>query len=506
MLPLFLTLLMTTGLECSFPFETWRSDRDTTIITFVDCLNAGPLGSCPQAEAGANQNVGPGTVVLSGAGSVGVGKEMPTYSWLQVDNGAPMVSIQNADQETASFVASELGSYVFELTVTSGCRTATDQTVISVEDLVVFPQEVELTFLVDVDTTVVEVVNANDDRLFIVGKDGLIRIWQDGQLLSTPFLDISNVVVDSGEQGLLGLAFDPDYATNGFFYVNYVGRDLDGSGQSRVTRIAAFEVSADPNVADAASGNVLLSIDQPASNHNGGQIIFGPDGFLYIGLGDGGGANDTFGHGQNTTTLLATILRIEVNGPDTPYQIPASNPFASGMPGFREEIWAYGLRNPWRMSFDSLTGELYIADVGQNAWEELNVQPAGSNGGENYGWPLKEGTNCFEPSSNCDPGGLTDPIFEYSHSLGCSVTGGYVYRGQSFPGLGGFYIMTDYCTANFWLLKRDGQNVWQSDIIPFALDGSPFNGNVSGFGQDNLGELYICTQGGEVYQITGVVP
>lgn len=507
MFVLWLSIVAFWGTDCSLPFEEWRQN-DSDVRTFIACLNDGDLGICPTAEAGLGQEVGVGNVVtLSASGSVGVGGGTPTFNWAQLDNGAPTVLLQNADSVTATFVASEIGNYQFEVTMVSGCRTATDQVSITViSDEVTFPQEVQLTEIANANTTVVEVVNAGDDRLFIVTKNGQVRIYDNGQILPTPFLDLSGVVATVSEQGLLGLAFDPDYATNGYLYAHYVGRDLNGNGDSRVTRIAAFEVSADPNVADFNSGNILLSIDQPAVNHNGGQIVFGPDGMLYLSLGDGGGQADQFGNGQNTDTLLATILRLGVDGPRNPYSIPSDNPFAQGPTGFLPEIWAYGLRNPWRISFDAVTGDLYIADVGQSAWEEVNVQAAGSSGGQNYGWPFKEGTNCFNPATNCDPGGLTDPVFEYSHSFGCSVTGGYVYRGQALPALDGFYIVTDFCESNYWLLKRDGQGIWQSQIVPFTVDGFAFDGNVTGFGQGSDRELYICTSAGQIFQITGVTP
>lgn len=504
-----LSLLAFKGDTCSFEFETWRQPgTGINVVTFVACLNAGPLDLCPVADAGSNQVVGLGSMVsLDGTLSMGVGMEEPSYQWRQVDNGAPSVSLENAASSNASFLAEQVGTYVFELFIADACRSAIDQTVVTVEDVVAFPQEVQLALIANVGSLVVEAVSAGDDRLFIVQKSGVVRIFQDGVVLPTPFMDISDVVRDSGEQGLLGLAFDPDYATNGFLYVNYVGNDLDGSGSSSSTRIAAFEVSADPNVVDVDSGNVLLTVAQPASNHNGGQVVFGPDGMLYISLGDGGGANDQFGHGQNTESLLATLLRLEVSGPDQPYAIPADNPFAGNVPGFLPEIWAYGLRNPWRVSFDSVTGELYIADVGQNSFEEVNVQPADSSGGENYGWPIKEGFDCFTAQTElCEDPSLTDPVFDYGRSLGQSITGGYVYRGSNFPALQGFYIVADFSTSNFWLLKRDGAAVWQSNLTDFTVDGFPFSPNITGFGQDSQGEVYVCTANGQIYEIVNVVP
>jgi glucose/arabinose dehydrogenase len=328
-------------------------------------------------------------------------------------------------------------------------------------------------------------------RLFVVEQAGQIKIITDGKSPAMLFLDITALVDSSAnERGLLSIAFHPDYKSNGFFFVNYT-RQPDGA-----TVIARYHVSNDPNVADPDSAVVILTIPQPEVNHNGGLVKFGPDGYLYIGMGDGGGGGDrhgTIGNGQDLTTLLGKILRIDVNG--SPYAIPASNPFR-GKADARPEIWAYGLRNPWRWSFDRRTGDLYIADVGQNVYEEIDFQPASSSGGENYGWRLMEGKHCFNPSSGCEQAGLTMPVAEYSHSDGCSVTGGYVYRGVQYPWLDGLYFFADYCSGKLWTLSRDPSGAWEK-VERAQVDSQP-----SSFGEDQAGELYLVGHGdGTIYRL-----
>ncbi|MEM9293796.1 MAG: PQQ-dependent sugar dehydrogenase [Acidobacteriota bacterium] len=328
----------------------------------------------------------------------------------------------------------------------------------------------------------------NSDRLFVVEKAGIIRIIDGGTVLPTPFLNISGLVSTTSERGLLGLAFHPDYATNGLFFVHY-------SNNSGATTIARYSVSSgNPDVADSASAAILLTVSQPASNHNGGGIAFGPDGYLYIALGDGGGQNDQFGHGQNLTTLLASVLRIDVDS-GSPYSIPADNPFVGAGGSTQEEIWAYGLRNPWRISFDRETGDLFIGDVGQTRLEEVNFQPAASTGGENYGWNTMEGTLCFSPSSGCDTTGLTLPILEYTHTFGCSITGGYRYRGTAIPALVGTYLYADYCQGTIWGGVQNDDGTWLTRVMLGAF------GNVSSFGEDEDGEIYVVEIGGAVSRI-----
>lgn len=324
--------------------------------------------------------------------------------------------------------------------------------------------------------------HAFDERLFVIEQVGRIRIIENNELLPTPFLDIRDRVgsVDS-EQGLLGLAFHPDYATpgaqyEGYFFVNYT----DYSGNTRVSRFSVSEN--DPSRADPASEINYLVVNQPYANHNGGSLAFGPDGYLYIGLGDGGSQNDPQRNGQNTSVLLGKILRLDVDSIDGKYAIPIDNPFVNN-PGARPEIWAFGLRNPWRISFDRATGDLFIADVGQNTYEEVNFQPSESHGGENYGWPIMEGNHCLS-GDNCDRSGLTLPVFEYDHSQGCSISGGYIYRGQSYPSMVGNYFVSDYCSGTIWRLFHDGSR-WVSDPL---LDSDLI---IASFGEDVHGELYV---------------
>jgi hypothetical protein len=326
-------------------------------------------------------------------------------------------------------------------------------------------------------------------RVFIVEQPGSIRILRNGNVLPTAFLNIEGAVGCCGERGLLSMAFHPQYATNGNFFVYFT----NNGGSTRVVR---YRVSGDPDVADAASADTILAVSQPYSNHNGGLLAFGPNGYLHVGLGDGGSGGDPDGNGQDSTTLLGSLLRIDVDG-DLPYEIPENNPLI-GVEDARPEIWAYGLRNPWRYSFDRLTGDLYIADVGQNAWEEINVQPAGSDGGENYGWNVMEGAHCFSPQQGCNQTGLVLPVYEYQHAQGnCSLTGGYVYRGAVLPNLHGTYFYADYCVGVLRSFRYENeavidQRVWSE----FGMLG-----NVTSFGEDAAGELYITTAGGTVYKI-----
>ena len=334
---------------------------------------------------------------------------------------------------------------------------------------------------------------AGDSRLFIVEKTGRIRVFKNGAVLATPFLDLHDQVSGGSEQGLLGLAFDPAYAQNGRFVVNYT--NLAGD-----TRINAFRASNDPDVADPGTESVILAIAQPFANHNGGQVLFGPDGYLYAGLGDGGNEGDPDGNGQSLATLLGKVLRIDLNG-GTPYAVPSDNPFAaSAGPAMRGEIWSWGLRNPWRFSFDRLTHDLYIADVGQDTHEEIDVAPAPAAGrGLNFGWNRMEGAHCYPPTvaDSCDRTGLTPPVLDYDHSQGCSVTGGYVYRGAAIPALQGTYFYADYCQG--WVRSfrfLDGRVTDQRDWR--ALRPS---GNITSFGEDAAGEVYVLTQQGGVFRI-----
>jgi glucose/arabinose dehydrogenase len=357
------------------------------------------------------------------------------------------------------------------------------------------------------------------ERVFVIEKQGRIRVLRDTDadgdldLLATAFLDIDAIVGGGGttndERGLLGLAFHPDYQSNGFFYVNYTDTVTPND-----TVVAKYQVSADPDVAIGTAVEQVIMIGQPDTNHNGGWMAFGPnDGYLYIAMGDGGGACDPGQRAQNLNELLGKMLRLDVNGDDFPgdaaknYAIPPDNPFV-GVAGL-DEIWAYGLRNPWRNAFDSATGDLYIADVGQGQREEINFQPASSSGGENYGWDCREGTQCSTVSgctvSGCvctDPG-FTDPFHEYTHAAGCSITGGEVYRGCAIPDLRGTYFFADYCTDTIWSLRYDGVAETEFTDRTAELDPPSFSIlSITSFGTDAAGEIYICDQdGGEVFKI-----
>lgn len=338
----------------------------------------------------------------------------------------------------------------------------------------------------------VDIANCGDDRLFIVERSGYIRILNtDGT--SSLFLDIDSKVKSSGsEQGLLGLAFDPNYAVNGYFYVNYTNNT--GTGNTTIARYSRNAVN--PNIADVASEVILLTVVQPFTNHNGGNLEFGPDGYLYIGMGDGGSGGDPGNRAQDITDqLLGKMLRIDVS--TVPYSIPSSNPYVA-ITG-DDEIWQYGLRNPWRFSFDRQTGDLWIGDVGQGAWEEVDFQPAGSAGGENWGWRCYEGNATYN-TTGCGPAANYDfPIYVYDHSFangGYAITGGYVYRGADYPGMQGYYIFCDYVTGNWWHTVSDGAGGWitTASDLDFA--------DVSTFGEGADGEIYCATlSGGDIYKV-----
>jgi glucose/arabinose dehydrogenase len=327
-------------------------------------------------------------------------------------------------------------------------------------------------------------------RIFIVEKTGAIRIVKNGSLLPAPFLDIGSQVSGGGEQGLLGLAFDPAYVTNGRFVVHYT----DAAGNTRVSTFTRS--SGDPDLADPGSEQIILTAEQPFPNHNGGQLLFGPDGNLYLGLGDGGAEGDPQGRGQDLTDLLGSILRLDIRT-TSPYAIPADNPFAGRLDA-RPEIWSYGLRNPWRFSFDRASGDLYIGDVGQSAWEEVDVSPASDGAGKatNFGWNIMEGKHCYAKAS-CDQTGLTLPVLEYGHGPGCSITGGYVYRGAAIPALQGYYFYGDYCGGWVRSFRYQGGEAVDEFQWPTLAPG----GLITSFGEDAAGELYITSADGRVFRI-----
>ena len=333
----------------------------------------------------------------------------------------------------------------------------------------------------------------NSNRIFVVEQEGIIYVFTNDASATGKkvFMDIRSKVDDAGnEEGLLGLAFHPDYETNGYFYVNYTATNPDR------TVISRFKVSSNTDQADATSETVLLTIAQPYSNHNGGQVSFGPDGFLYIATGDGGSGGDPHDNGQNRSTLLGKILRIDVNKQENgkEYGIPADNPFANNSNGYKEEIYAYGLRNPWRFSFDADNGRLWTGDVGQNAYEEIDVIVKGGN----YGWNTMEANHCFEPSSGCDRSGLKLPIHEYGRGSGISITGGFVYRGPTLTGLKGKYIYADYGSRKIWALDHSDMSK------PINTELFEANFNISSFGVDQNNELYICAFDGKIYKLEKV--
>jgi len=343
--------------------------------------------------------------------------------------------------------------------------------------------------------------NDGSGRIFVVSQEGVIKIFQGGAYLSTPFLDISSLVTFNDEQGLLSMEFHPDYVDNGWFYVYYVD-NLTTPGS---VTIARYTVSSDPNVADPSSAQIVLVVPNPFDDtHRGGRLEFGPDGYLYAGIGDSGGVGDPENRAQNTSSLFGKLLRLDVNGTGAvpcgqadpmPYAVPPTNPFV-GVAGACEEIWAYGFRNPWRFSFDRATDDLFIADVGEDSWEEIDLQPAGSTGGQNYGWRLMEADHCFDPPTNCDDGTLTHPIFEYAHIPAgrCAVIGGFRYRGTLVPDLVGMYVYGDLCSGEVFAATQSG-GTWSSVV----LKDTTFV--ISGFGEDEAGELYLTNLSGLVYRV-----
>lgn len=378
---------------------------------------------------------------------------------------------------TASFLLSNQSNHQFALTSTG-----------SLEVVVKFGN---LSFNRPVD---LQDARDGSSRLFAVEQEGRIYgiDYSSASNDTSLFLDISGKVIGpsegGSEEGLLGLAFHPNYSENGYFYVDYT---TDSPRRTVISRFSVDESNA--SLADPLSEVVILEVEQPYANHNGGQIAFGPDGLLYVAMGDGGSSGDPLGHAQNLSTLLGSILRIDVDStdPGLSYSIPSTNPFKGNILGFREEIYAYGLRNPWRFSFDSETGDLWVADVGQNAIEEIDiVVPAG-----NYGWAIKEGSSCYNPAIGCNSTGLIDPIHEYGHGVGRSITGGYVYRGAKIPSLIGMYIYADFVSGRIWALNyTDGEVIENLELFDTDL-------LISSFGVDAANELYILSFDGRIYAI-----
>lgn len=359
--------------------------------------------------------------------------------------------------------------------------------------------DLQLELISDAFGGITDIANAGDDRLFVVEKAGRIRILQaNGQINNTAFLDISGQVSTDGERGLLGLVFHPDYPNNGYFFINYTNKDGN-------TVLARYQVaSGDPALADPNSESILLTINQPYDNHNGGDLNFGPDGYLYISTGDGGSGGDPQDKAQDLTTLLGKILRIDVNsGPGSDpdyslgsgYTIPNDNPLIDGAGGTLDEIWALGLRNPWRFSFDRQSGDMWIGDVGQEQLEEINFEPAGSPGGLNYGWRCYEGSQTYNLTNCGAASSYTFPAYEYGHDVGCSVNGGYVYRGKDYPSLYGLYLYSDYCTGRIWSLKNENGEWVSEELLRNA------GGQFVTMGEDKRGELYFGSLNGSVYRV-----
>lgn len=345
----------------------------------------------------------------------------------------------------------------------------------------------------------VDIKHCGDNRIFVVQQGGAIRILsKSGTINSTPFITIDSVLSSGNEQGLLGLAFSPNYKQDGYFYVNYTFANGTTTGETRISRFSVNPT--DSNLASPNTEKVILSFTQPYTNHNGGNMMFGPDGYLYISSGDGGSGGDPQGYAQNKNTLLGKMLRIDVTGQST-YAIPPTNPFV-GQPNVKEEIWSYGLRNPWRCSFDRITGDMWIGDVGQLVWEEIDFEPAGDTGGRNYGWKCYEGNSVYSAGSCSTVAVHAAPVFVFGHTGGnCSVTGGYVYRGTQFSALFGRYIFTDYCSGQFWSTRK----LANGNLVTDTLQDF-FNNQFTAYGEDNLGEMYVAYRGsgsgGRIYKIT----
>jgi len=469
----------------------------TFLLLFTAC-GFGGTPSAPQAEdytpvvsqatevtTSAAATIAPATEVVPTATEV-VATEVATSAPLPTEPSAPTSNV------TEVTVATEVA--VTEVAVTEVAVTEVAVTEVAVTEVPTPAQQevsidslsIGLEQVVDGLSLPVAVVNAQDgsNRLFVVEKGGTIRLVEDGVLKEEPFLDISDSVSGSSEQGLLGLAFEPQRSER--FYVNYTDR----SGATVITR---YQVSSDPDVADLASAEIILTISQPASNHNGGNVLFAPDGYLWIGTGDGGAANDRFLNGQNKESLLGAMLRLDVSG-EQGYSIPPDNPFVGG--GGAAEIWAIGLRNPWRYSFDSATNDLWVADVGQNEWEEVH-KVASNSAGLNYGWPILEGTHCFTDAT-CATDRLLLPITEYNHRQGCSITGGHVYRGNAYPQMQGNYYFSDFCSGLIWAIDAANNSFTEPTLL---LES---NLRVSSFGEDEAGELYLTSyENGTLYRVVG---
>lgn len=510
-----MTMILLLGLLGSFPcdqvtteYTAWPASAD--VLALLNCLEDRANGNCPVADAGREQFATTGTVIqLNGSRSIGP-DGIPSLTWAQVDNGAPAVTITGANGAMASVQPSQVGTYEFELIARQSCLANRDTVRVEVTDQFAPPQTLNFTLIADANSVPgspapftpaqVQAAPGQPDRQYILTLEGRVWIRENGNILATPFIDVSSLISGCFECNLMSMAFHPDFDVNGMVYIKYVGTLLNGTGSGTDVRIAGFAPGLDPDVMGLGDGVDLLTISKPTNIHAGGTIAFGHDGLLYIGTGDSGPQNDPNGNAQNTMLPLGKVLRYQVNGLGA-FTIPDHNPFL-GDANILDQIYAIGLRNPWRITFDRDTGDLFIGDNGQDDIEELNMLSGEGVGGENLGWNTMEGTACFNPPAGCDPTGLQPPIWEYLHSSGgCSVIGGYVYRGDDIPGLNGFFIYGDWCQGQLYVLRfEEGQ--WMNRAV--NVSGAPglTSTQLAGFGEDMSGELYMCT-GGRVYQLTG---
>jgi glucose/arabinose dehydrogenase len=425
---------------------------------------------------------------------VGCGGEPKEFPQIDTQTATPSAANENSPTSTITVSPSAQATHALTSTLnptSTAVPSSTPPMIVGTQTPT--PQEISIS----VDEIVasgfvhpIQVTNAGDGsgRLFVVEQTGLIKIIKEGQVLVQPFLDVRDLISLGSERGLLGLAFHPQYSQNGYFYIDYT--DVNGN-----TTIERYSASQDPDVADPQSSLILFKIDQPYANHNGGQLAFGPDGYLYIGMGDGGSANDPLNNGQSLSIPLGKLLRIDVDH-GTPFAVPADNPFAN-QSGVDARIWDWGLRNPWRFSFDDLTGDLYIGDVGQDQYEEIDFEAAGSSGGLNYGWRCMEGSHIHNTQPPCDSqsylNSLIPPILDYSHADGEAVIGGFVYRGSTFPALQGIYFFGDYITGKLWSVKLISRNPYTWSQYRLELETGL---NISAFGEDEQGEIYVADYSG----------
>jgi len=497
----FLSLLLACDLRPLTPGD-WPQQAD--IRALVDCV--APT-ACPVPIVPADAQLTLGEMIVLD-GSLSTAGPDTSHHWQQEANGAPAVTILDADTAIARVVPATPGVYRFRLTVRRLCQEDSAVVTVTVVDDTVVPTTLTLELIADADDipvgfgsfapAQVHAHPAEPGVLFIVDLEGYIWIYRNGAIDPTPFLDLSDVLGSCFECVLGSMAFHPDYPQTPLVYTKHTGFDLDGSGNGIDTRVSAFARDPDTLILDRDAGTLVFTVPQTHVNHKGGTVVFGPDGHLFIGLGDGNAQEDPAGNGQNRTTLLGKILRFSVDG-QNPLIVPADNPFVDD-PTTLDEIWTIGVRNPWRITFDRLSGDMYIGDNGQYEVEEVHAEPAGSEGGKNFGWRIMEGDTCFDPPVDCPTEGLTLPIHTYPHTEGCSVIGGYVYRGSALPNLRGLYLYGDWCSGRISSLRLE-DDVWVRR--DFQVEGAPDLGGTDliGFGQDSDGELYVC--GKKVYRIIG---